>query len=600
MMKRYRYIFLLPAIAALAFSCEDKLKNEGPLGLEKNELAYEAVGGRQRVQVTATGEWVASSGEPWIMISPANGRGNGYCEVIVDTTLVLDARTGKVNITEIDSRNVKSLDVSQKGYEYAIKLDKTEASVPDYDKIDKRHVDVVVNSNILYDIVVPDGVSWVSVDDKATQKLELDRGVRPRNAKVRFSWQISSTPEERNAEIRFVPKDNSVNIEAKFTLTQGAAPEITQTRAGDSLAVMGLARSIGKWEEYDSSLPMTEWSGIVLWNEEQIEAIRQLVKDDKVQLLEDQKNLPEDSELKELPEAEYLEAVAQSYIGRVRKAQISMFATGEEIPQEIQYLRAAEEIAIQSNTNTFLRSLTTGEHLNKLTQLKRLTVAAYGLSSLDQGITALKNLEYINLASNNFQTWPSVLTAANFPKLHSILFNANQRKVVYDLSNTTNTDLGGFLSATAPESENRNFWRNLLTWEKLDTLMLSVNYIQGQLPSDETLKNDFGIPEYTMADAADSLTARFIDMKLPRVFPNMMKFCVNYNRLCGDLPLWVLYHPNFDYWLPDSFIYNQEGSDKNGKKAGFDNEPVSFDNYSNVAGNVGSYYDIHPYKLEKK
>lgn len=483
-MKRYRYIFLLLVAAALAFSCEDKLNNEGPLGLEKNELAYEAVGGRQRVQITATGEWVASSGEPWIMISPANGRGNGYCEVIVDTTLVLDARTGKVNITEIDSRNVKSLDVNQKGYEYAIKL-------------------------------------------------ELDRGVRPRNAKVRFSWKISSTPEEREAEIKFVPKDKNVNLEAKFVLTQGAAPEITQTRAGDSLAVMGLARSIGKWEEYDSSLPMTEWSGIVLWEEEQIEAIRQLVKDDREQLLIDQKNLPEDSELKELSEAEYLEAVAQSYIGRVRKAQISMFTTGEEIPQEIQYLRAAEEIAIQSNTNTFLRSLTTGENLNRLTQLKRLTVAAYGLSSLDQGITALKNLEYINLASNNFQTWPSVLTAANFPKLHSILFNANQRKVLYDLSNTTNTDLGGFLSATAPESENRNFWRNLLTWEKLDTLILSVNYIQGQLPSDETLKNDFGIPEYTMADAADSLTVDFINMKLPRVFPNMMMFCVNYNRLCG-------------------------------------------------------------------
>lgn len=598
-MKTYKYIFLFIAVVSVAFSCQ-KPEIDGPLGTDETELNYEAVGGRKFVNVKAKGEWVASSGEPWIMISPANGRGNGVCEVIVDTTLVLDARKGSVNITEIDTHDITSLEINQKGYEYTIKLNKQEASVPDYERLEKRYVDVVVNSNILFDIVVPEGVSWVSVDDNASQKLNLDRGVRPRNAKVRFSWKVSSTPEKRLAEIKFVPKDKSVDIEEKFVLTQGAAPEITQSRGGDSLAVMGLARSIGKWEEYDTSLPMTEWSGIVLWDAEQIDDIRRLVADDKEHLLEDQKNLPDDNELKNLPEAEYLEAVAQSYVGRVRSVALSMFETNESIPQEVQYLRAAESVAFQSNTNTFLRSLSTGEYLNNLTQLRRLTVAAYGLTSLDLGITALKNLEYINLASNNFQKWPALLNAGNFPKLHCILFNANQRSVVYDLSNTTNSNLGGFMDETVAASENKTFWRKLLTWEKLDTLMLSVNYIQGQLPSDETLKNEFGIPEYTEADRADSLTARFIDLKLPRVLPNMKKFCVNYNRLAGDLPFWVLYHPCFDYWLPDSFIYNQEGSDKNGNKAGFSNEPISLENYSNVAGNAGSYYDIHPYKLEKK
>ncbi len=62
--------------------------------------------------------------------------------------------------------------------------------------------------------------------------------------------------------------------------------------------------------------------------------------------------------------------------------------------------------------------------------------------------------------------------------------------------------------------------------------------------------------------------------------------------------MWILYHPNFNYWLPDSFIFNQEGTDKNGVKAEFSNVPISLGNYSNVPGNHGSYYDIHPYKLD--
>ena len=46
-----------------------------PFGTGESDLTFEAVGGRKTISVSSDGEWVASSGEPWITISPANGRG---------------------------------------------------------------------------------------------------------------------------------------------------------------------------------------------------------------------------------------------------------------------------------------------------------------------------------------------------------------------------------------------------------------------------------------------------------------------------------------------------------------------------------------------
>ena len=599
-MKTYKILFLCFAAAISAVACKN-VTTDIPFETGDKDLAFEAEGGRRTVTVSASGEWVASSGEPWISISPANGRGSGKCEVIIDSTLVLTERTGQVNIKKIDDDEVVSINVVQKGFDYSISVNKDRISIPEFDLLDNRYFDVKVKSNIPFDIVVPENVSWLATD-RSNKELELDRGVRPREVNVRFRWNVSSVPEERIAEVRFIPKDpEAVLVRHDFvTVVQGAAEEITQDRRGDSLAVLGIERSLGIWTESDASLPMDRWTGVVLWNQGDIELIRALVASDRIHLLEDQKALPDSDPLKSLGSDEYLEAKAQSYVGRVRSASFLMFTTRESLPQEVQHLRAAESVVFASNANTFLlKNLSTGEHINNLTQLKRLSVSAYGLTELGAGLTALKNLEYVNFSSNNLQTWPSILTPENFPALHSIILNANQRSVVYDLSNTSATDLGGFIDATRPATDNANgFWKRLLTWEKLDTLIMSVNYLQGTLPDDNTVKG-FGIPEYSEADRGDSLTVEFMNLKLPRVFPNMRRFAINYDRLNGDLPNWVLYHPNFNQWLPDSFIYNQEGTDKNGARAEFNNVPVSLSNYSNVPGNQGSYYDIHPYKLDR-
>ncbi len=102
-----------------------------PFGTGESDLTFEAVGGRKTISVSSDGEWVASSGEPWITISPANGRGSGHCDVIIDSSLVLDNRTGVVNIRKIADDEVVSINVTQAGFDYSITVDKPEISIPE-------------------------------------------------------------------------------------------------------------------------------------------------------------------------------------------------------------------------------------------------------------------------------------------------------------------------------------------------------------------------------------------------------------------------------------------------------------------------------------
>ena len=69
---------------------------------------------------------------------------------------------------------------------------------------------------------------------------------------------------------------------------------------------------------------------------------------------------------------------------------------------------------------------------------------------------------------------------------------------------------------------------------------------------------------------------------LPKVLPNMKFLAINFNRFTGNVPDWILYHPNLDMWVPYSLIFSQEGKNKEGKNAGFDNEPASLDYYYDI------------------
>ena len=118
----------------------------------------------------------------------------------------------------------------------------------------------------------------------------------------------------------------------------------------------------------------------------------------------------------------------------------------------------------------------------------------------------------------------------------------------------------------------------------LDTLVLSVNYFQGSIPSFE---DDNTVGYYTEQDiinSADTLPRKMLTVK--RVMPQLKMFTINLNRLTGPLPEWLLYHPSLDWWDPGTLIFTQEGKDELGNLAGF----------SNLPANLNYYYEVYTKK----
>lgn len=561
-MKILNYIVLSLLVVSAWVGCS---KDESiGFDIDNNSIEIDAAGGTRSFKVSSDDNWVTSASVPWVTVTPANGFGCRECRILIDSALTAEVRTGVVRIAKTaNSSEYKEIEIRQEGFDYSIVLDEPEVSIDNYAALEERHLDVRVRSNVDFDVKIPDDVaSWVRTEDYA---LTLDRGLRPREVTVRFNWGINSVPQERIAEIEFVPKDESgvssdmLARNDRLTIRQNAAAEIKRgTREGDSVALLGIARTLGVWgDSWESSgEKMDNWDNVVLWEEG-------------------------------------MDGYVDSLKGRVKSARFYMFSTKEGLPYEVQYLTGAEELEFYSNVNTFQLSLSTGEYICKLEHLKRLTIGAYGLTELHEDFKNLRELEYLDLGSNNFQRVPDVINPQNFPKLHVLRLANNQRRLIYDLSNNISTDFGGFYDETAYNGEQfGQFPSRLLKWTAdeangvtgLDTLVLSVNYFQGSIPSFE---DDNTVGYYTEQDiinSADTLPRKMLTVK--RVMPQLKMFAINLNRLTGPLPEWLLYHPSLDWWDPGTLIFTQEGKDELGNLAGF----------SNLPANLNYYYEVYTKK----
>lgn len=538
MKKTTLYTTILALVATLTVGCEQ----HEPIEFASSDSAIEidAVGGVRKVKISAEDEWVTVVSKPWITFSPANGRGSTECQIAIDSALNAEGRTGEIYIRNLKTNEEKTIGISQEGFPYTIELDEKSVEIKNYDVQSNRKFSVEVTANVDFNVEIPENVRWIS---NKSYQLNLTRGIRPRKVVVDFEWDINTLPEERLANIKFVPKNGeALAKQDNLTVVQSSAEPIEEdSRKGDSVALVGIQRSLGTLASWDYSIPMERWDGVILWNERH-------------------------------------EGYTPEKKGRVRYAEFYIYNINEELPFQVKYLTAAEELYFFGNTNTFLRNLHVGDAITELTQLKRLTIGAHGLVELDESLTKLKNLEYLNLGSNNFEKIPEVLTKENFPKLRTLILNANQRSVISDLSNSTKTNIGGFI-------EEEKFPEHLLKWE-LDTLNLSVNYLHGELP---TFEDDDTVPVYTEEDWAaskDTLPRMLVDRRIKKVMPRTKFFSINFNRLTGKLPDWLLYHPMLDWWIPYSLVFQQEGKTQDGRSAGFENEPVSL-NY---------YYELYPSK----
>lgn len=519
-MKIDRIIMVFAAIVFVA-SCRPVAQIE--FGVDTDNINIGPAGGMKKINISSSGDWVAMTESPWITVSPANGNGSVECSISIDSTLVTESRTGSVRILSLDTDENRDFTVVQEGFEYQIVIDDSQVDVADYADYDSRYFEVNVKANIDFDVILPeDAESWLTFKKN---DLNLDRGARPRESKVRFDWRVNSRDNERIADIEFRPKEevSMGHHDALKVVQKGALPIPIGTPAGDSLAILAVSRALNMFTEWETSERMEHWNNVAVW--------------------------------KDGPDK-----------GRIRYVQFFMFKTMEEIPFEIQYLTAAEEIIIYSNANHFLRNLDTGEHITKLTNLKRLTIGAYGLTSLHPDFKNLKNLEYLDLSSNCFQTIPDILTQENFPNLHALVLNANQRHTIYDLSNDIRENVGGFI-------DEPKFPERILKWNKLDTIRLSVNYLQGELP--KMLDHE----KWTAEEVQANDTLPDVLIGLPKVLPDTEFFAINYNRLTGEIPEWLLFHPKLDIWYPFSLVFSQEGKTRDGVNAGFSNEPASLDYY---------------------
>ena len=545
---KLRYNILVFALAIVAVVACTKEPNNLDFKSDVNMIDVEASGGVKKVRIQSSDEWVASVGmqqngdpNPWITVSPANGRGSVDCDFIIDSALTAYPRQAVVSIRNIRTNKEQRITVKQKGYEYAVEIDRTSVDVKKFAEYGKRYFDIVVKTNFDFEVKIPQTSQyWISREPAsklgAAYQLNLDRGIRPREVKVRFNWKINNSADVRLTDIEFVPTSDTINVAKSDILhvsQEAAEPIVPETRAGDSLALLNIVNTMQCWTVWDSSTTMDTWNGITLWEER-------------------------------------MEGCTPEKVGRVRRVEIFLCNSFEGLPYEFQYLTAADEIYIFSNENSMLKSLNLGEHICKLTNLKRLTVGAFGLTELPEEFKNLKNLEYLDLGSNNFQSVPSIITKENFPKLRALVLNAQQRHAVSDLSNTrySTEELGGLI-------EEEKFPAHLLKWG-LDTLVLSVNYLHSELPSFE---DDPEVPKWTEAEviAADTLPMALVGT--PKVMPTTKTFRINHNRLSGEAPKWLMMHPALDWWVPFSLIFPQEGRWSDGVKSGFTNEPASLADY---------------------
>lgn len=545
-MKKTWNIFIALLCSILSFSaCSEKEDAIVGLSVDKTEVTLGEDGGSEELHITSDQEWVSSASQPWLRLSPANGVGSTECTIVVDSSLVSNIREANIVINTPTGAG-KVIKVIQTGYDKVISVSTQEVKVESSGKFGERYFDVSITTNVLFDISIDK--EWVSYDQKQLD-INLDRGDRPRTLKFRFNWNMNVNPEERVADVLFKAKEAQYDVKTIMTVTQEAAPLIEDNRAGDSLALVMINERIETFTQYDTSERIDTWSGVTVWE-----------KGDKWK----------DT------------VIPEEMVGRVRSASFYMFKTKESVPNEVSKLKYAEFISFYGNANIQLLDIELGDVFSDLKWLRSLQVEAYGLSSIPASLTKLTQLEELYLGINNFSKVPDILTPANFPNLRKLSLSTCRRLSFTDLGSNDPIGNGLYLSISK-NTDDMNQLKRLLSWEKLESLAIGVNYLEGELPD---MLND-GLPTYTMEEvlANDTLaTAKDWLVGQPKVLPNARELRLNLNMFTGKIPDWILYHPYLLYFDPFTLIYNQEGFNSDNVKAGFDNVPASWD----------YYYDLYP------
>lgn len=593
---------------ALFNSCKDENELTSGFSIDKEEITMGENGGMETIQVSGDAKWQTTIDATWVRVLPSNGVGSTLCEVKVDSSVVAEPRYAEI-MYMAEGGTTKTVKITQTGYMKGVFVENAdqEIVIENSGEYGKRYYDLKVTANIELDVAVDfeaGGAEWLKYNKR---DINYDYGDRPRTFNLRFDWLTNVQESERTATVTITPKGDDANVADPLVLKfrQKSAPKITDNRAGDSLAILAIYESMNGIFEWDASENMMYWEGVELWK-------------------------ATDKEAQDNPKL----------LGRLKSVKFRLFETYESIPYQIKHLWTAKSISFSGNSNIFLKSIKLGPEICELAgegkMLKELTISAYGLVELPDGFAEFgKNLEMLDLSSNNFEykddntfnkNGLGVINYTNFNKLKKLRLNKITRyDTTRDLSQVAETDSVGFRWNTGfgtfanepTQVTNSEYFKMLLKWEQLEELSLSLNLLEGELPSDKQLIEELNIEPYTesflneMPYYTDSISKTDADRYLlkvdnetgkaaPRVWPKMKSLSLNLNFLTGKLPKWILYHPYLTYWNPFSMIFTQEtdaiNTDK--EKAGFEAEPTNLSNYTNL-GYSESYYDVYPGRKPK-
>lgn len=628
-MKRFlNIIMVISACMVLAVSCKEEDNVVSEFSIDKTEIAVGADGGSELLEIKGNVKWQGTSECSWLKFSPSNGEGAATCEVLVDSSVVAEPREGVITFMAAGQTTATTVKVMQMGYAKGVFVSEEDRtiSVENSAKLEERFFEVTMMANVNFDVRVnnlpaEDG----TVSDKEWLKYKketpnYDYGDRPRLLKLHFDWEINMTEKARTAEVIITPQETS-DTEGdgtiKLVVTQKPAPVITDDRAGDSLALLSIYSSMNGIFTWDASENMRYWEGVELW-----EATDKCIK------------------IEANGTINYSAPVSEDLIGRLKSVEFIAFETKESLPYQVKYLKTAESITFSGNSNTFLKDIVLGNEICELAKyghLRNLAIRAYGLVGLPENFTEFgKTLVSLDLSSNNFEVMGKSgstingvkvlsiesITRENFPYLRNLYLNKiNRYDTTKDLSAYKGKDdklgfrwttgYGGDGFPGPSDGYDNTYFKELLKWEELECLSLSLNMLDGQLPSDAEVKQLLGADKvYTEsyiqnAEYKDTISIQDAEKYLlanggaPRVWPKMKSLSLNLNFLTGELPDWILYHPYLSFWDPFTMIFQQELSTTSSKAKNtkgevitkFSNEPTNLSNYGE---GKTSYYEMYP------
>lgn len=414
------------------YSCEEKETPEISIFTIKpnSELFFNEDGGEQSLTISSSHNWTAETSADWCKISPASGSGNMSCIVEADSSYLYNNRDAEIIFSYgVYTERVK---VSQLGYQKQIKLSVDVLDFEYFKPSSDAYQDLQVVSNVNFKIEIPEkDAEWISCE-----LTEVDTYPIPRPSSVRIYYKHNSLPESRVGKVIFYSEDNSV-APVELIVNQDAAPKITPSRAGDSLAIIAIARTLGCSGLWDPNRPMIYWEDVVLEEVEYLNENNELVTEE-----------------------------------RVTGVEFFMFDTKESLPFEVKYLTELRTLVFLGNANAFLKSIDLGPEVTLLPKLKSLSISGYGLVSIPKELKNMTTLEELVLSGNNFLELP-IDVLVSIPNIKMISFSNNRRTELMDLSQGDGSQygLGGQLTTELFEQI-----------PDLEDLRLSYNYFEGSLP----------------------------------------------------------------------------------------------------------------------